>query len=70
MNLKKLTEDEMRIKNVEFLTKNDYMIVFPKNILSKYRKYVLYIPFEGILDTGLLGYYRSSYNDKASGKKM
>lgn len=41
-------EDEMRIKSVEYLPKNDYLVIFPKNILSKHRKYVIYIPFEGL----------------------
>lgn len=61
--------DDLAIRKVEFLHKHDYMIIFPKNILSKYRKYIVFIPFEGLLENSLLGYYRSSYYDKKSAKK-
>jgi hypothetical protein len=61
---------EMHIDDIFYYPKHDYMVIYPKHILSKYRKYVLYIPFSGILDTGLLGYYRSSYVDKKSSRRM
>lgn len=63
-------EDERKIRKFQFVPKDDYLIIYPLNILSKLRKYVVYIPFEGKLDQSLLGYYRSSYYDKKAGKKM
>lgn len=63
-------EDERKIRKFQFVPKDDYLIIYPVNILSKLRKYVVYIPFEGKLDQSLLGYYRSSYSDKKAGKKM
>lgn len=64
------TADEKKIRKTEYVTKHDYLIVTPLNILSKFRKYALYISFEGSLDQSLLGYYRSSYFDKKAGEKM
>lgn len=64
------SEAELKIRKFQFLPKNDYLIISPVNILSKFRKYVVKIPFEGKLDTGLLGYYRSSYFDKTRGEKV
>lgn len=70
MNEKDYSEDERKIRKTQFVTKHDYMIIYPLNILSKFRKYAVKIPFEGILDSNLYGYYRSSYFDKKAGKKM
>lgn len=64
------TESEKKIRKFQFVPKHDYLIIYPANILSKFRKYVVEIPFEGLLDTSLLGYYRSSYYDKQANKKM
>lgn len=69
-NEKGFLDDERKIRKTEFVPKHDYLIIYPVNILSKFRKYVVYIPFEGVLDTSLLGYYRSSYFDKKEGRKM
>lgn len=63
-------EDERKVRKFQFVPKHDYLIIYPTSILSKFRKYVVRIPFEGSLDTSLLGYYRSSYFDKKAGKKM
>jgi Peptidase M1 N-terminal domain len=67
---KEMSESEKKIRKFQFVDKHDYLIIYPANILSKLRKYVVKIPFEGDLDTSLLGYYRSSYYDKKAGKKM
>lgn len=64
------SEAELKIRKFNFLPKNDYLVISPVNILSKFRKYVVKIPFEGTLDSGLLGYYRSSYFDKSTSKKV
>lgn len=50
--------EKIKIRNVEFITKHDFLVISPQNILSKLRKYVVKIPFEGTLDTDLVGYYR------------
>lgn len=63
-------DDEKKIRKSEFVIKHDYLIITPVNILSKFRKYAIFIPFHGNLDQSLLGYYRSSYFDKQAGKKM
>jgi Peptidase M1 N-terminal domain len=63
-------EDVRKIRKFQFVPKDDYLIIYPVNILSKLRKYVVYIPFEGNLTQSLLGYYRSSYFDKQAQKKM
>jgi aminopeptidase N len=64
------TNEPLKIRNVEFVTQHDFLIIHPQGILSKFRKYMLKIPFDGTLDGDLVGYYRSSYLDKASGKRM
>lgn len=64
------SEAERKVRKFQFVPKHDYLIIYPMSILSKFRKYVVRIPFEGALDTSLLGYYRSSYYDKKAGKKM
>lgn len=69
-NEKDQSEDERKIRKTQFVPKHDYLIIYPQSILSKFKKYVVQIPFEGPLTAGLLGYYRSSYQDKKSGKKM
>lgn len=63
-------DDERKIRKIQFAPKDDYLIVYPVNILSKVRKYVVYIPFEGKLTQSLLGYYRSSYFDIKTQQKM
>lgn len=62
--------DERKIRKFQFVPKHDYLIIYPSNIMSKLRKYVVKIEFEAPLTTALLGYYRSSYFDKASQQKM
>lgn len=69
-NEKEMSESERKIRKFQFVKEHDYLIIYPGNILSKFRKYVVHIPFEGKLDSSLLGYYRSSYFDKKEGKKM
>lgn len=63
-------DDERKIRKFQFVPKHDYLIIYPVNILSKFRKYAVRIPFEGLLDTSLAGYYRSSYLDKNADQKM
>jgi aminopeptidase N len=71
IELRDITENEsVKIKSVELMPKHDFLIIYPQTILSKFRKYVVKIPFVGSLDTDLVGYYRSSYMDKAAGKKV
>lgn len=69
-NEKEMSDGERKIRKFQFVAEHDYLIIYPANILSKFKKYVVHIPFEGKLDSSLLGYYRSSYFDKKEGKKM
>ncbi|KAG5673914.1 hypothetical protein PVAND_003915 [Polypedilum vanderplanki] len=71
IELRDVTENEnVKIKSVELMPKHDFLIIYPQSILSKFRKYVVKIPFVGSLDTDLVGYYRSSYLDKAANKRI
>uniref|UniRef100_A0AAG5D4Y5 Aminopeptidase n=1 Tax=Anopheles atroparvus TaxID=41427 RepID=A0AAG5D4Y5_ANOAO len=58
------------IKSVEYFTDNDYAVFHASSLMKKSYRYELTIPFESELGTGLLGYYRSSYMDKASKQKV
>lgn len=72
----KLTEvsdsgsNSMEIKRVQYITDNDYVVFHTSNSMKKGYRYDITIPFEGVLGTGLLGYYRSSYIDQKSQKKI
>lgn len=71
IELTEISENEaLKIRNVELMPKHDFLIIYPQKILSKFRKYVVKIPFEGTLDTDLIGYYRSSYYDKEYKKRV
>ena len=58
--------EEVGIRNIEYITKHDYMIIFLNESISEKSKYQLYIPFEAPLESALLGYYKSSYIDNAT----
>jgi hypothetical protein len=49
---------------------NDFIVIYPKQELIKGTIYELYIPFEDDLNTGLLGYYKSSYFDRKANEKV
>lgn len=58
------------VKRVQYITDNDYVVFHTSEPMKKGYRYDIIIPFEGSLGTGLLGYYRSSYLDKNSQKKI
>lgn len=60
----------MDVKRVQYITDNDYVVFHTSEPMKKGYRYDITIPFEGALGTGLLGYYRSSYLDQKSQKKM
>uniref|UniRef100_U5EU86 Aminopeptidase n=1 Tax=Corethrella appendiculata TaxID=1370023 RepID=U5EU86_9DIPT len=62
--------NDVKIKKIEYLKENDYLVLHTDDSMKKGRKYEVYIPFEAELSTGLLGYYRSSYYDKESQSKI
>ncbi|XP_070497871.1 aminopeptidase N-like [Chironomus tepperi] len=71
IELNEISENEaLKIRHVELMPKHDFLIIYPQKILSKFRKYTVKIPFEGSLDTDLVGYYRSSYFDKELNKRV
>jgi aminopeptidase N len=47
----------------------DFLIIDVKTPLKKGSKYLLEIPFEGHISTGLVGFYRSSYVNAAAEKE-
>nr|XP_040229612.2 aminopeptidase N-like isoform X1 [Anopheles coluzzii] len=58
------------IKSVQYAKEHDFVILNVATVLRKGNRYELVVPFESALGTGLLGYYRSSYVDKASKQKI
>jgi aminopeptidase N len=72
VTLKSLGAEETRleIEKVELVDEHDYIVIRPKQELTKGSSYELYIPFENDLNTGLLGYYKSSYTDRKTNEKV
>lgn len=73
--LKKLSQDDKSTENVllgntNFDKSHEMIIISTVDKLTKGSKYELYIPFDAELGTGLLGYYRSSYLDKSTNKRV
>ncbi|XP_065349192.1 aminopeptidase Ey-like [Cloeon dipterum] len=69
-----LNTDQVRVGDKEIIghefdTRNEFYIIKVKEELKSGSKYVIEIPFEGNLTTGIVGYYRTSYQDKATGDK-
>ncbi|XP_058833105.1 aminopeptidase N [Topomyia yanbarensis] len=60
----------IEIKRVQYITDNDYVVFHASEHMKKGKQYEISIPFEGPLGTGLLGYYRSSYVDQRTQKKI
>lgn len=60
----------IEVKHVQYITDNDYLVIHTSESMKKGHRYEISIPFEGALGTGLLGYYRSSYVDQKTQKKM
>ncbi|XP_058444534.1 aminopeptidase N-like [Malaya genurostris] len=60
----------MEVKRVQYIVDNDYVVFHTNEPLKKGNQYEISIPFEGSLGTGLLGYYRSSYIDQQTQKKI
>lgn len=60
----------LEIKRVQYITDNDYVVFHTSESMKKGYRYDITIPFEGVLGTGLLGYYRSSYVDQKTQKKI
>lgn len=57
-----------KVSNVTYEKNNDFFIIDLDDALEKGHKYVLTIPFKGVLES-LLGYYRSSYIDDKTGEQ-
>lgn len=52
------------MSTVEHEKENDYLIISLSTELAKDHKYQIFIIFNGKLDDGLAGFYRSSYSNK------
>lgn len=63
------SDAQIPIERSEFITENDFFVIHTNDELVKGGIYEVSIPFNGTLSSGLLGYYRSSYNDKRSKQK-
>lgn len=60
---------KVSINRTEFQEEFDFFVIHTNEILQEGSRYEVYIPFKGDLSKGLLGYYRSSYNDKETNSK-
>lgn len=63
------TAKKISIERTEFDKEYDFFIIHTNEVLAEGDQYEVFIPFNGELGTGLLGYYRSSYTDKKSNSK-
>lgn len=57
------------VENITYDLDNDFLTLKLKQQLKKGVKYELYMPFYGVLNEDLLGYYRSSYIDVGTKEK-
>lgn len=58
----------VRLMGVSFMPAWDFMTVVSYGGFGAGREYVLTVPFAGNITEGLVGYYRSSYADRATGR--
>lgn len=75
LELKRLSTDGKKkesvfVENTDFDLAHEFFIIYTRDTLVKGETYELYMPFEAELEQGLLGYYRSSYFDKKSQKRI
>lgn len=63
-----VTENLIELNNPHLDEDNEFLIIPTKTKLEAGKEYELLIPFEGLLQEGLLGYYRSSYIDSKTKK--
>ncbi len=57
---------DVQIVSHNYAKENDFYIVMLGQRLIPGSTYLFFIPFKGILNEGLAGYYRSSYLDKVA----
>lgn len=62
-------DKKVSINRTEFQEDFDFFVIHTNDVLQQGNQYELFIPFKSDLSKGLLGYYRSSYNDKESNSK-
>uniref|UniRef100_A0A336M458 Aminopeptidase n=1 Tax=Culicoides sonorensis TaxID=179676 RepID=A0A336M458_CULSO len=66
----KLIHDKIEIKEIKYDDENDFLIIMTNETFRKGNKYMIYIPFEAPLSSGLSGYYMSSYFDQKKKEKV
>lgn len=66
----KLIHDKIEIKEVKFDADNEFLVIVANETFRQGNKYMVYIPFEAPLSTGLQGYYKSSYFDNKRREKV
>lgn len=60
---------KLSVKSTEILAEHDFFMIHTNEILEERCRFEITIPFGSDLDTGLLGYYRSSYMDRQTKEK-
>ncbi|XP_019878515.1 aminopeptidase N isoform X3 [Aethina tumida] len=60
---------EQKVSKIEFDKKNDFIIIHLEKPLKEDHKYEIKIKFNGTLNDGLAGFYRSSYIDNKTKEK-
>lgn len=66
----KLIHDKIEIKEVKLDQENEFLVIVANETFRQGNKYMVYIPFEAPLSSGLQGYYKSSYFDKKRNEKV
>lgn len=66
----KLIHDKIELKEVKLDQENEFLVIVANETFRKGNKYMVYIPFEAPLSSGLQGYYKSSYFDKKRKEKV
>jgi hypothetical protein len=61
-------DDVNIVSHQEHLPEHEFYVLRLAETMMPGRRYVLFIPFQGVLNEGLAGYYRSSYQDRATGE--
>ena len=65
-----LSNEKIPIEHVKFVSKHDFLIIYPQEFLQKSKKYILRIPFEGYLNDENQGYYKTFYYDDKRQESM
>lgn len=65
-----MIHDKVDIKEIQYDTENEFMVIIVNETFRQGMKYLVHIPFEAPLNSGLHGYYKSSYYDQTRKQKI